>query len=330
MRAPGRPPSPPLRGHRGTQEAEAPALSQSRAASPKFRPTLGGWCCSFPAPPRALFAIKGRQYGIHPSRDKKFTLGREEDAQALPERTRGRSPHHRGGAGVAASPQLLEMERRDGHPEPGEHASLRLAAFVGDLGALSSLDMRCRGNTPLCFEGPGQVQFLPRCGLQTGVRRPPPSLRSGTTNSAAGPARESPSSVGAPISRRLQSQAPGSRAQALRGWDSGARGRRGDGRCTHRTSWLLLVPLLDPGLRSPLTADTPERARASGPYNRSPAPGAGAGRGLLPPVRSPLAAGCRDNGGHKAPESLHAAGEGRLPGCNTCVQETGWWSQRAS
>ena len=155
-----------------------------------------GWCCSFPAPRRALFAIKGRQYGIHPSRDKKFTLGREEDAQALPERTRGRSPHHRGGAGVVASPQLLEMERRDGHPEPGEHASLRLVAFVGDLGELSSLDMRCRGNTPLCFEGPGQDQFPPRCGMQTRVRRPPPSPRSGTTNSAAGPVRESPSSVG--------------------------------------------------------------------------------------------------------------------------------------
>ena len=231
---------------------------------------------------------------------------------------------------MVASPQLLEMERRDGHPEPGEHASLRLAAFVGDLGALSSLHMRCRGNTPLCFEGPGQDQFPPRCGMQTGVRRPPPSPRSGTTNSEAGPARESPSSVGAPISRRLQSQAPGSRAQAVRGWDSGARGRRGGGRCTHRTSRLLLAPLLEPGLRSPITADTPERAPASGPYSWSPPPEAGAGRGLFPPVRSPLAAGCRDNGGHPAARSLHAAGEGRLPGCNTWVQETGWWSQRAS
>lgn len=207
---------------------------------------------------------------------------------------------------------------------------MHLAAFVGDLGALSPLDMRCRGNTPLCFEGPGQDQFPPRCGLQTGVRRPLPSPCSGTANSAAGPARESPSSVGAPISRHLQSQAPGSRAQALRCWDSGARGRRGGGHCTHRTSLLLLAPLLDPGLRSPLTAVSPERARASGPYSGSPLPGAGPGRGLFPPVRSPLAAGCRDNGGRPAPASLQAAYEGRLRRCNTWVQETGGRSQGAS
>lgn len=124
------------------------------------------------ASPRALSA-KRRQHGVNPSRDRgsfwdaRRTQRPFPSARGLLPKPRGRVP--RAAGRVQMGPPLLGgrggLRAGLGTQRPG-CVSLRVAAFVGDLGALPVLDMGWGLRILLYCEGPGpgQDQFWLLCG----------------------------------------------------------------------------------------------------------------------------------------------------------------------
>lgn len=275
------------------------------------------------ASPRAVSA-KRRQHGINPSRDERFILGREENAQALPERTRA-AP-----GATRASLAGCQGGCRWGGPSWGARGAesragtrelvrgrlcgrLEGAFLTGHGGDLCTVKGRPRTGSILSLLW-GARLGCPRQVRARGGAPPAPHLlehpRGGGGQEAANPAggslylwggrrsRPRPAPVrvpGAPL--------PGPGAEKLEGHGprpphsphivAAARALRGPG------------TLRAPDTRIPCAPGAPLASLPRRPpplIARSPQPEGGRG-GASAAARSPLAPGCRDNGGAWAPRS---------------------------
>lgn len=188
---PGASPDSTAPSRRGVQDAGAQCGSWS-PTPPSFASRLAGRCCLSPQASQRALSAKRWQHEIDPSRDKRFILGREENAQALPERTRA-APDATGASWPVAwrvqvgspSPRWARWtESRAGHSAP-RMRELARGRLCGRLGGAFLTGHGEGGRIPLCCEGPGPGldQFRPLRGRpgrvaftksDTRAGRPPP------------------------------------------------------------------------------------------------------------------------------------------------------------
>lgn len=131
-------------GSRSIQDARSPAPLPIQDSLSQLLPEARWSLLPLPAPRLKLVPATMRQHGINPStRDKGLKLGREKDAQARPQGTRGCSRRCQEGAGGVASPGWARaLSAGFSTPHPG-CAWPPLWATRGKRRKTPSLDMGC-------------------------------------------------------------------------------------------------------------------------------------------------------------------------------------------